>query len=172
MPTGGSNLTPPEEKIVADIDRVGWHCMSVSDPGDPHEWSYTIGFYKTWNHAELIAFGLAPERAHTLLWNLADEIADGRAFSPNDRFECFEGGYEGVFLSVAPEWLRFMGLAVWFYGGELPTLQCVWPDSEHRLPWQGGEDPRPQLLLISGEDERRLGYVQDKASLLGALGFE
>jgi hypothetical protein len=36
-----------EQKILADLNEYGWHCMNVvEDDGHP-PWTYTIGFFET-----------------------------------------------------------------------------------------------------------------------------
>jgi hypothetical protein len=56
-----------ERKILADIAEYGWHCMNVvEDDGHP-PWSFSIGFYETWQYPELIIIGRSRATAHQML---------------------------------------------------------------------------------------------------------
>ena len=142
----------------------------MADPNDPAVWSYTLGLPTTLNHPEIVVFGLPKDRAHTLLWNLVDEIHGGARFRHGARAEVFpEGRYEATFLDVDPKWFPFMGWAIWYHEGtSFAAVQCAWPDRDHRLPWDSRYgDPRAQPLLISDRNARALGVaLPDHSQLL------
>lgn len=154
-------LDAAERKALQDIAEYGWHAVHVGpDPGDPTIWTYTLGLPTTWGHPEIILFGLSMDVAHTLLWNLVDEIKLGVTFYDGDRAVVFPaGGYEAAFLDVDAKWFSpFMGWAQWYHeGGHFSAVQCAWPDKDHHLPWdQQYRDPRSQPLLVSDDTARAL----------------
>lgn len=159
------NLSAPERTLLSNVGEFGWHCLHVSAEGDPVYWTYSIGIYKNWRVPEIVIFGLPDKTAHAILSGFVQDIESGDTFEADNRYEVFEGGYEGMFLRVDPRWhSAFLGFAQWFYEDEeFPALQCVWPDKEGNLPWEAGfntELPQ-QPLLISKADAERLGYSLD-----------
>jgi Domain of unknown function (DUF4262) len=75
----GRNMSQPqrigrdmaERKVLTDISEYGWHCMNiVEDDGHP-PWSFTIGFYETWQLPELIIIGRSRATAHEMLSQIA-----------------------------------------------------------------------------------------------------
>jgi hypothetical protein len=162
--------TDADAQVAADIAEYGWHGIHVSDPDDPHIWSYSIGLVETWQHPELILFGLPRDTAHQIIWNAVHEIEAAQRFASLERWEAFENGYEATFLEVDARWLPFLGWGLSYYGSEFPALQVAWPDRERRMPWESGYDSAPQPLLISKELARTLGVELDEESLKAALG--
>jgi hypothetical protein len=164
-----------DTRVAADIAEYGWHGILVTDRADaldpdPHIWSYSIGLLETWQHPELVIFGLPRDTAHQILWNAVHEIEVGRRFSSLDRWEAFENGYEATFLEVDPRWLPFLGQALDYHGSDFPALQIAWPDRERRLPWQADYHSVAQPLLVSEDLAGSLGVEVDEASLETALG--
>jgi hypothetical protein len=119
-----------DTRVAADIAEYGWHGIHVTDRADaldpdPHIWSYSIGLLETWQHPELVIFGLPRDTAHQILWNAVHEIEVGCRFSSLDRWEAFENGYEATFLEVDPRWLPFLGQALDYHGSDFPALQIA-----------------------------------------------
>ena len=50
-----------ESKIHDDVQRYGWHAVSISDIAPP--FLYSVGLMKTFNHPEAIIFGLETQNA-------------------------------------------------------------------------------------------------------------
>jgi hypothetical protein len=63
-------------------------------------------------------------------WHESDQVLDG--------YSCM---FRAVPFEVYPDYL---GYAMWFYRSEaFPVLQCVWPDNQHRYPWE--KDCHPEV---------------------------
>lgn len=122
-------------------------CQEVQDQGfsTVHQpgWCYTVGLWKSWQHPELIVFGLPAQRGQVLLQMAARRVAAGQKL-------------EGVLPDLAEEYaLEVQGVdplhyrdylpyARWFYRGpHFEAAQLLWPDPDHRLP----SDPRFQPHL-------------------------
>jgi hypothetical protein len=53
-----------EQKVLDDIETFGWHCVHIMAEGEFPEYSFTVGLFHTYEHPELIIFGLHSEVAH------------------------------------------------------------------------------------------------------------
>jgi Domain of unknown function (DUF4262) len=127
-----------ERKVLADIAKFGWHSLNILDQGDKPGWRFTIGLYQTWQHPELIVFGLKRDVVHSVLSIVANGLAEGRRIDlsrPTD--ELLENG-SCVFVEVPKACYReHVGFARWYYQGDaFPLYQIVWPSREGYFPWQ------------------------------------
>ena len=127
--------------MLGDVEQDGWHHLRIHpSEGDPR-WSFTIGLAATWEHPELIVFGLPYETCHDVLWTAARAIAGGARYEPGRSYDEFLEGYPARFVEVPPHWYAaFMGYAQWFHESStgFRVLQFVWPDARGRFPWDEG----------------------------------
>ena len=54
--------------------------MNVLDLPDSPGWAYSIGFYRTFNHPEIVVFGLNSQLMHSIINSVGDDIRDGKSF--------------------------------------------------------------------------------------------
>ena len=139
-----SQLDEADKKLLADVERYGWHCLHirglVGESTLPY-WSFSIGLFQTWQHPELVVFGLEQEQAHAVLGHLVDRIKTGERFSSGQDYSDILDGYLCRFIVVDPRWYSdFFGYAQWFYetADGFPALQLLLPDKEGRYPWDDG----------------------------------
>lgn len=127
--------TPQEEKVVADLERYGWHCVFVRGDDDPilsATVGYTVGLWERHDHPELVVTGAWPQ-AHAVLTGLVDQIAAGRRFTAGEQTD----GVELAPVSVRRRY-ELLRLAHWAAGSEpFDALQVVLPDDERT--------PQPRL---------------------------
>ena len=134
-----------KEKVIAkmrsDVERFGWHCLSVH-PGEGKvgtHVTYTIGLTETFDHPEIMIFGLSNKISHGILSDCVQMIREGTVFQPNVEYpEVISGEYKVVFKEVRPEYLpEYFGAAVRFYKDKhFSGFVMFWPDKEHKFPWQ------------------------------------
>lgn len=133
-----------EDHVRANVEEHGWHVMLVPGGEEPDEpaFAYTIGLWHSFQHPELICFGLPDEVAAGALNNCGDEVEAGRELGEGSRSDEAFDGLECAFREFPRAAYRdHLGYAVWFYdGAEFPVLQCIWPDREGRFPWEEGCD--------------------------------
>jgi hypothetical protein len=74
---------------------------------------------------------------HRIINVIGEEVRSGGRFEHLDESGDVLEGYNVAFRTVERSYYRdYLGYARWFYNGDdFPTLQCVWPDSQHRYPW-------------------------------------
>jgi Domain of unknown function (DUF4262) len=69
-----------ERKALADVAEFGWHSLNVlEDDGHP-QWTFTIGFYETWEHPELIIIGRCRPTAHHILNTVATSLDNNHSY--------------------------------------------------------------------------------------------
>jgi hypothetical protein len=163
--------------LEAEIDEVvkknGWFAASVEDAEPP--FLYTIGLMATYDHPELIIFGLQPRTAHSVLEDIVGQIGRGTSFAEEATYPGiiageFPVGVRRVHLSQHPVYLgyamgycRYIGRA-----GQLSAVQIFWPDDNGKLPWDANSDAEiaarqphldvPLTQTERKEFERRFGY--------------
>jgi hypothetical protein len=134
-------LSPPDRKLLDDVDEYGVHIVHVpeNDDGEPG-FSFTIGLWHSFEQPEVVVFGLPEEVAHDLLNSIADEAAEDKKFLPDTRHEEVLVGYPVRFVAVPKErYGDYLGSAVWAYeSADFPCVQLVWPDKQGRWPWEPG----------------------------------
>lgn len=122
---------------LADIADQGLHIHHVAETDTVPEHAFTVGMWQTWQHPEVIVFGLPTEALHALLELTADEVDGGRRLVPGEKYDDFLSGYP-IHVRAVPRALiaRFLPLAGSLNGdAEFEVLQICWPDRRGRWPW-------------------------------------
>lgn len=122
--------------MLSDVQKFGWHCLNIVEESGQPTWTFSIGFYETWQFPELIVIGLKVEVAHSTLTYLARQLAEGRRIDlASSHDELFNNSC--CFIEVPKQHYReYMGTARWFYGGsDFPLYQLVWPSRDGYFPW-------------------------------------
>ena len=131
------------DKIAWVVETNGWCAEPVAPVNDPPTpgYTYSIGFGDTYDHPDVVIFGLQPAAARGLIEMLAT-LPEGM----------FVGLLDGelpcallpVDMSLYAE--MFPG-ATQFYGDEgcYRVSQFVWPDRTGHMPWDAEYDERLRL---------------------------
>lgn len=137
MREADASMPPSELRVLADIDEHGVHIVHVPEDAHGPGHSFTIGMPYSFDHPELIVFGMPPEIAQDLLNAVADEAADGTRFAADGQHDDLLQGYPVKFFDVPKGWYRqFLATALWAHeGDDFACLQLVWPDKQGRWPW-------------------------------------
>lgn len=163
--------------IDDNIENYGCHLALLEADNYLPAFVYSIGLFKKFKHPEIICFGLKTQVMATIINHACDLIKDGETLIPGKNYSGFLEGYEIHFLPVDKEYYHnYVGYGGWFYENfDFPLLQLVWPDKEHKFPWD--EDFNPdwkfkQPLLDRNTDfkfyeDRRLGVYTTKQALEG-----
>jgi hypothetical protein len=130
-----------EQRVIDDIERVGWHLVGIEDDAEGPGFAYSIGLYHSFGQPEIILFGLGDTATMFQIVNdIGEQMRQGGNFE--DWYENDEllENYRCLFRHVEREQYReYLGYATWFYEGpEFPALQCVWPDRSGNYPWESG----------------------------------
>lgn len=144
-----------QRKIAADIREFGWHAVGVAtavgdeDEGPP--FAYTIGLEDTFEHPEVIIFGLNNdlEFMHWVLSEIAKRIAKGERFEHGAKKKDLLSGFVCPFARFPKTaYDDHLGQAIVWHGSpDFRAVQCIWPDPKKKLPW----DPRFIHQLLDRE---------------------
>lgn len=131
------------DRIAADIDRHGWHCVFVSadEPGQ-EPFACTIGLAQRYAAPELLVFGLPDDTAHALLQRCVDRLAGGGQLVAGDDAELLGNGLP-VRLRALPasQFDEYLGTAQAYHDDRVfDALVLLWPDRSGRLPGDPGYD--------------------------------
>lgn len=145
-----------EDKCLADVEEHGVHVLRVFGDNAWPEFAYSVGLFRNFGQPEIIIMGLPADRAHAIINLVRDEARAGRRFAEGDVTDALLVGYNVTFRPVPiPQVIAHFGWAIWFYeNGEFPALQLIYPDREHRWPWEPGVSPtfRSKQPLLADVD--------------------
>jgi hypothetical protein len=151
------SVKDPFEKIRSDIAEYGWHCLSVglrvgeSDP-DFIPFSYTIGLATTFDHPELIIFGLLRGPSHGILAECVSRLRATGRLPENERIpHILARDLDVVVRPLRPEhYGEYVGTALRFFGNESVRASVVfWPDANNAFPWEQGSEETGQEPLLA-----------------------
>ena len=127
-----------QQKTSDDIKEYGWHVIKVLENDDEPGYGYSIGFYKTFSHPEILIVGLKLDLIHSLINNIGEEIKKGKTFNSQTFYDDVLDGYNCYFASVDKRFYdQFVGQAQGFYNSnEFPLLQCIYPTVKGIYPWE------------------------------------
>jgi hypothetical protein len=164
-----------KQAILDNIEKYGCHLALLEADNYLPAFVYTIGLFKKFGHPELICFGLQTEVMASILNHACDLVKNRKTLTTNKLYSGFLEGYQIQFLPVNKEYYpNHVGYAGWFYDMtfDFPLLQLVWPDKQHKFPWDKDFDPdwkfkQPLLDRNTGfkfYEERNLGvYTTNQA---------
>ncbi len=128
-----------DRKLLADVAQHGWHLVGIEDDPDGPGYVFSVGIFHTLAQPEIVIFGLNSSSAMGQIVNvIGEEIRSGHRFEDWHESDAILDGFSCMFRRVDPGLYReYFGYALWFYEGhDFPMLQCVWPDRNHRYPWE------------------------------------
>lgn len=133
-----------EEKIKSDVKKYGWHVALFEETDNEPSFAYSIGFWQTFGHPEIIIFGLSLENLHTLINTAGEKIKDSKKLEIHEDDFDFLEEFPVQFISVSSENFKdYFGYGMWFYNYQpFPALQLIWPDKNGFFPWHEGCDKK------------------------------
>jgi len=151
--TSSKPLTDYEQGIVDNVQQYGCHITFVFDEkGEDPDFSYSIGFRKTVNQAEVIIFGLDRDLMHSMINNLLEQCQGGLELKEGAIISGLLEGHQCVARKVHASQIDegYFNSSMWFhereFGAELTeAMQIVWPDAyDGKFPWDhdSSEDVR------------------------------
>ena len=135
-------MTGGDAQMRADIATYGWHVIKVPEDDEGPAFAFTIGLFKRFEHPELLIFGLPLETMHQMLNTAGEAVRAGQAYTAGQSTDDILQGYSCTFRAVPRNhYEAYLGSARWYYeSDEFPVLQLIWPDREHRYPWEAPVD--------------------------------
>ncbi|HRB71488.1 MAG TPA: DUF4262 domain-containing protein [Flavobacterium sp.] len=128
------------QQIKINIDQFGLQVIMVSSTNYLPSFAYSIGLTTTYNHPEIICFGLSNETAHEIINDVAAIIKRGVQIKKENIYtEIFQDS-RATFLKVDERNIQdYFGTALNYYGDRnFEALQLVWTDRNDKFPWEEG----------------------------------
>ena len=136
-----------ELRICNEIESHGWFGLVVEEDDHGPGFEYTVGLSATFQHPEVIVFGLPARLSHDVLWGIVREIKAGRSFREAG---LYEGLIEQFACAIKPcghdRYSPYLGYALWHnrHSGWIHPLSCMqlfWPDKRGLFPWDNECEP-------------------------------
>src|SRR4029077_10519779 len=148
-PKHPDNSHPPDQKFLAQIETHGWSVTDVfrREGETGPEWAFSTGLFHSYQHPEIVIFGLELDNMQKIVNNIGSEIKNGAKYESGNEYHDIFARCACQFRPVDSAHYRdYLGAAIWFYNGEpFPVLQCFWPDHKGHYPW----DPECSPGLVS-----------------------
>jgi hypothetical protein len=132
-----------DRKLLSDIQEVGWHIVVIEADDTGPGYAFSVGLFHSYDHPEIIIFGLKQEIAMQFINNIGVQVKSGIRYSSGTEVDEL-ANLRSAFLDVPQSHYReYIGYALWFYEAfDFPVLQCIWPDKSGRFAWEEGYDVR------------------------------
>lgn len=142
-----------DRRIARDIEETGWHVIKVPEDAEGPGYAFTIGLWRSFQHPELMIFGLPLDVCHVILNVAGREVKGGAVLRAGETTDALLDGHLCALRDVpASRHRELLGAAVGFYAPEpFPALQVVWPDRDGRFPSE------PECAPDVREDQPILG---------------
>ena len=145
------HLDPIERKFVDDIAEFGCHITAVHGEGDiDNGFAYSTGLFSNYGHPEIIVFGQNQVWQQSVINAALGDIKQGKSFRDGEICDDFIPPFKITFRAVPTQtYPSYMGWSIWYYDTFHPdnaafeATQLVWPDKQHRFPWDLEYDGNP-----------------------------
>jgi len=134
----GINKDDLVEQTKLNIDKFGLQVIMVSSTSYSPSFAYSIGLSQTYNHPEIICFGLPNDFGHEIINDVAEIIKNGEIIEIGKIYtEIFESN-KATFLNVDQRNIDgYFGVASnYYYGKKFEALQLIWTDRNDKFPWE------------------------------------
>jgi hypothetical protein len=125
------------DKTEKNIKEFGWEAMYVFDEhAEKQPFLYTIGLEETYEHPEIMIFGLNRETMHNIVSDIVHDIKNGFKAPINIKTKgMLSGDFEVLFKPVQSQYLEnYLGKAIQYYQKPFRALVMLWPDKNNTLP--------------------------------------
>jgi hypothetical protein len=82
-------LHPADQEFLAQVETHGWNVNKVfrgkGETGP--EWAFSAGLYHSYQHPEIVIFGLDLSIMHKIVNNIGDEVKKGTTFEPGKQYQ-------------------------------------------------------------------------------------
>ncbi|MEG0359849.1 MAG: DUF4262 domain-containing protein [Anaerorhabdus sp.] len=138
------NCPSPNEllnKTKSNIEKYGLQVVGIEATSYLPSFSYSVGLYESYQHPEIICFGLPMDLVHGVINDVADLIKNGERIVPyQDYYDKFFKNSRAQFLLVDIRNLKdyFYATFNYYQHDNFSALQLVWTDRHDNFPWEEG----------------------------------
>lgn len=126
------------EQTKLNISNYGLQVIMVEPTNYSSSFAYSIGLAKTYNHPEIICFGLPNNLSHEIINDIADLIKSGEVIHSGKIYSEIFKNSRATFLKVDKRNLQdYFGAGLNYYKDEeFNALQLIWTDRNDIFPWE------------------------------------
>lgn len=130
-----------EEALIQtkqNIEKFGLEVMMIGSTDYLPSFAYSIGLKKTYNHPEIICFGLSYNLSHEIINDIAEIIKNGEVIKSGKIYTNIFEDSRATFLDVDQRNISdYFGAALNYYQNEeFTALQLIWTDRNDKFPWE------------------------------------
>ena len=121
-----------------NVEKFGLQVVMVSSANYSPSFSYSIGLTKTYNHPEIICFGLTNQLGHAIINDVAEIIKNGSKIEIGKIYTEIFKNSKATFLEVDNRNIEdYFGGALNYYENEkFKAIQLIWTDRKDKFPWE------------------------------------
>ncbi len=126
------------EQTKLNIAKFGLQVIMVTSTDYSPSFAYSIGLTKTYNHPEIICFGLPNNLAHEIINDIAEIVKNGEIIKSKKIYSEIFKDSRATFLKVDKRNIPdYFGAGLNYYANEeFNALQLIWTDRNDRFPWE------------------------------------
>lgn len=127
-----------QERTKTHIEKFGLSVVMLQSTGYLPSFTYSVGLWQTYNHPEIICFGLKTDLMHAIINDVADLIKKGEKIKSDLEYNNIFKDSIAVFLDVDKRSIGdYFGVAIDYYNSKgFPALQLIWTDRNNKFPWE------------------------------------
>jgi len=135
-----TELSNQDKKLLDDVKNYGWHVIKVMADETGPGFGYSVGFFKTFGHPEVIIIGLNLDFMHSIINGIGENLREGKSYRAGEFYSVLIEGYDCYLVTVDVKYYHeYVGYDRWFYSGNnFPLIQCIYPTKRNVYPWQSG----------------------------------
>ena len=149
------------------IEKYGLSVVMIESTEYLPSFAYSIGLKETYNHPEIISFGLSPQLLHEIINDVVEIIKKEGIINTEKEYDNIFQNSRAKFLQIDKRNIEdYFGVAIKYYdNSEFEGLQLIWTDRKNKFPWENGFEEefkfKQPLLDRNAEfkfrEERNLG---------------
>jgi len=126
------------EQTKLNITKFGLQVIMVTSTKHSPSFAYSIGLTKSFNHPEIICFGLPNNLAHKIINDVADIVKNGEIIESGKIYSEIFKDSRATFLEVDKKNIPdYFGAGLNYYENkEFKALQLIWTDRNDKFPWE------------------------------------
>lgn len=127
-------------KTKANIKEYGLSVFMIEATDYLPSFGYSVGLKETYNHPEIIVFGLSTQLSHEIINDVAWIIKEEGKIDIDREYTNIFQNSRAKFLKVDSRSIDdYFGIAIKYYNtSDFDALQLVWTDRNDKFPWEDG----------------------------------
>lgn len=124
---------PSETKL--HIKKYGLSVIMVVSTSYLPSFAYSVGLWETYNHPEIISFGLKTDLLHQIINDVAELIKPGEKMGLDTEYQNIFENSRAKFLKVDKRNISdYFGVALNYYQGlKFEAIQLIWTDRNNKF---------------------------------------